>query len=284
MAGMKLLVDVGNSRLKWAFGTAAGFVAQGEAPRGGADEFSGLLDAGHAPDEIRVANVAGTGAGARLAARLQERFGIAPLFARSAASGAGVRSGYADPTQLGVDRWLAVCAAFARYRAAVCVVDAGTATTIDVVRGNGEHQGGLILAGITLMQSALLGGTGDLARLSATSHAAGDGATPAVAACHVAGGTIPLGRDTAAAIRHGALQATACLVGACFEQLRGGTPPDGAPALLVLTGGAAPPLGAAVLRMAGAGGGAGPAYRLEHRPQLVLEGLALDPPCFQVLS
>jgi type III pantothenate kinase len=275
MAGMKLLVDVGNSRLKWAFGTAAGFVALGDAPRGGAEELRGLFAAGHAPDEIRVANVAGAATGERLAARLQERFGIAPLFARSAASGAGVRSGYADPAQLGVDRWLAVCAAFARYRAAVCVVDAGTATTIDLVAGSGEHQGGLILAGITLMQSALLGGTGDLARLSAASNAAE--VNPASA-----GTAVLLGRDTAAAIRHGAVQATACLVGACFGQLSGGTSPDGAPPLLVLTGGAAPPLGAALLRAAGASGGAGSAPRLEHRPQLVLEGLALDPPCFRV--
>jgi type III pantothenate kinase len=284
MAGMKLLVDIGNSRLKWAFGTAAGFVALGEAPCGGAEEFSGLFAADHAPEEIRVANVAGAGTGARLAARLQEHFGVAPLFARSAASGAGVRSGYVDPSQLGVDRWLAVCAAFARYRAAVCVVDAGTATTIDVVRRNGEHQGGLILAGITLMQSALLGGTGDLARLSVAHPAADGGATSAGAAPGVEGEAVPLGRDTAAAIRHGAVQATVCLVGACLEQLRGATSHGGEPPLLVLTGGAAPSLGTALLRMAGAGGGAGPAFRLEHRPQLVLEGLALDPPCFQVAT
>lgn len=272
---MKLLVDLGNSRLKWAFGTAAGFVALGEAPRGGAEEFSDLFDADHAPDEIRVANVAGAPAGARLAARLQERFGVAPLFARSVASGAGVRSGYTDPSQLGVDRWLAVCAAFARYRAAVCVVDAGTATTIDVVSGDGEHQGGLIVAGITLMQSALLGGTGDLARLSAAGGGTRD----------IAGEAIPLARDTAAAIRNGAVQATACLVGACFNQLRGCTLPGDASALLVITGGAAPLLGAAVLSLAGvAGSGGGRAFRLEHRPQLVLEGLALEPPCFQVAT
>lgn len=277
---MKLLVDVGNSRVKWAFGTAAGFVALGEAEREGVEEFHGLFDAERAPEEIRVANVAGAAVGARLAARLHERYGVAPLFARSAASGAGVRSGYADPSQLGVDRWLAVCAAFARYRAAVCVVDAGTATTIDLVTGDGAHQGGLILAGITLMQSALLGGTGDLARLSAASHAADDGVAPGIGAKVIA-----LGRDTAAAIRHGAVQATACLVGACLDQLRDGITPRGLPPLLVITGGAAPPLGAAVARMAGAGGSvAEPGFRLEHRPQLVLEGLALDPPCFRVAT
>lgn len=271
MAGMKLLVDVGNSRIKWALGTAAGFVATGELRQDGANEIRAVLGAGQVPDEIRVANVAGAAAGARLAASLREQFGVAAVFARSAAAGAGVRSGYTDPSQLGVDRWLGICAAYARYGAPACVVDAGTATTIDIVNGAGDHQGGLILPGVALMESALLAGTSDLARLSAGAdlpRARGPGnASPVV-----------LGRDTASAIRGGALQATACLVGSCLRTL-GPHPLTG---LLVLTGGAGPLLGAEVLRGAGpAAGGAAPPVRLEHRPHLVLEGLALDPPCFE---
>jgi type III pantothenate kinase len=285
MVGMKLLVDVGNSRVKWAFGTADGFVALGEAPHSGGEDLRALLDAAHAPREIRVANVAGAAVGVRVAARLHERFGIAPVFARSAASGAGVRSGYADPSQLGVDRWLAICAAFARYRAPVCVVDAGTATTIDIVNGGGEHQGGLILPGITLMQSALLGGTADLARLSLATSLADNGAVFPSAAPGSGEQAIALGRDTGAAIRDGALQATACLVGACLNRLRNGTVSGSGPGLLVLTGGAAPQLGAAVLRIAGAAGTSTvQSVRLEHRPQLVLDGLSLDPPCFRVAA
>jgi len=291
---MKLLIDVGNSRVKWAFGTAAGFVALGETPHNEAEDLCALLDAAYAPGEIRVANVAGAEAAVRVAARLQEHFGVAPVFARSAACGAGVRNGYADPSQLGVDRWLAICAAFARYRAPVCVVDAGTATTIDVVSGSGEHQGGLILPGITLMQSALLGSTGDLARLASGSdrtrlRAVG---SPADAGAVVPGPVpgsgeqgIALGRDTAVAIRDGALQATACLVGACLNHLRDGAVAGAGPGLLVLTGGAAPLLEAAVLRLAGAAGSSTvPGFHLVHRPQLVLEGLAMDPPCFQVAN
>lgn len=276
MAGTRLLVDVGNSRVKWAFATAAGFVASGEAPSDEAGPFPGLLDADRAPDEIRVANVAGAGVGSSLVARLRERFGLAPLLARSAAHGAGVRSGYVDPAQLGVDRWLAVCAAFARYRETLCVVDAGTATTIDLVNRHGEHQGGLILPGITLMESALLGRTGDLARLSGASPVADPGVPYPGGANHSR--SIMLGRDTAAAIRQGSLQATACLVAACLDPQRDGTAGGGGAGLLVLTGGAAPALGAALLRLGG------PAVRLEHRPQLVLEGLDLDPPCFQVAT
>lgn len=272
---MKLLVDIGNSRVKWAFGTTAGFIALGEATHNVPEELRALLDAEYDPGEIRVANVAGAEAGARVVVSLQERFGIAPVLARSAASGAGVRNGYVDPPQLGVDRWLAICAAFDRYRAPVCVVDAGTATTIDVVDAGGQHLGGLILPGLTLMQSALFGNTGDLARLfpgsEPTRRSAPDG--------------VLLGRDTGAAIRDGALQSTACLVGACLNRLRDGAVSGAPPGLLVLTGGAAPLLGAEVLRLAGVGGGNEvPGFRLEHRPQLVLDGLALDPPCYQIAT
>ncbi len=277
---MKLLIDIGNSRVKWAFGTAAGFVAWGETRHNEAEDLCALLDAAYAPGEIRVANVAGAGAAVRVAASLQERFGVAPVFARSAEYGAGVRNGYADPSQLGVDRWLAICAAFARYRAPVCVVDAGTATTIDVVSGSGEHQGGLILPGITLMQSALLGSTGDLARLSSGSNLPRPSAMPGSGERG-----ITFGRDTAAAIRDGALQATACLVGACLNHLRDGAVAGAGPGLLVLTGGAAPLLEAAVLRIAGAAGSSTvPGFHLVHSPQLVLDGLAMDPPCFRVAN
>lgn len=273
---MKLLVDIGNTRLKWAFGTAAAFVARGECQHDAPEGPRALLDTGIVPAEIRIANVAGPQVGARMAALLRERFGVIPVLAWSAASGAGVRSGYSNPAQLGVDRWLAVCAAFARHRSALCVVDAGTATTIDVLAGDGGHQGGLILPGIELMQSSLLRGTGDLARLSAASSGRVEGAPETVT-----GNPLVLGRDTAGAIRGAAVQATASLVLACVSRL-GGALPGELPRLIVLTGGAAPLVEAAVLRLAaGAGSAAAPVIRLEHRPDLVLEGLALDPPCFR---
>lgn len=280
MAGVKLLVDVGNSRVKWAFGTADGFIAVGEARHNEAGGFRAMFDAGHSPGEIRVANVAGAKAGAGLAASLRERFGVTPVLARSAVSGAGVRNGYSDPAQLGVDRWLAICAAYARYRTRLCVVDAGTATTIDIVDSGGEHQGGLIMPGIALMQSALLGSTGDLARLAAESgsRTALPGAGP-----ESPGLVMELGRDTAAAIRGAAVQATACLIWNCLGGARNKGSRSAVAEILVLTGGDAPLLGAAVRRMAAASGSdEARGIRLEHRPQLVLEGLALEPACFTV--
>ena len=280
---MKLLVDVGNSRIKWAFGGAGGLLAEGEALRDDETVVRAILESGRSPDDIRISNVAGADAGARIAASLEEHFHVAPVFASSAATGAGVRNGYVDSRKLGVDRWLAICAAFARYRAPVCVVDAGTATTIDLVTGGGEHQGGLILPGIDLMQSALLRGTGDLARLSGATggHFAGE-QWPGMASDPVEH-RIRLGRDTAAAIRNGAVQATASLIRACMDEFSTRSSMGATPPALIVTGGSGPALQAELLRGSGKPGAAPAArFRTELRPQLVLEGLALDPLCFRV--
>ena len=61
---------------------------------------------------------------------------------------------------MGVDRWLAMIAAFNRQKRACVVVDAGTALTIDLVADDGRHQGGYILAGLSLAVKALESNTG----------------------------------------------------------------------------------------------------------------------------
>lgn len=281
---MKLLVDVGNSRVKWAFGTAGAFVAEGEALLDDVAGLRALLESGRSPDDIRMSNVAGAEAGARLAASLKEHFEIDPTIACSAATGAGVRSGYTDPRTLGVDRWLAMCAAFAHGGGPVCVVDAGTATTIDLVTGRGQHQGGLILPGLALMQSALWRGTGDLARLAGSARGLAATEPRVGMAPNPVEHPILLGRDTAAAIRYGALQATASLVRACMDEFSARSSPEPAPPLLIITGGAGPVLQAELLRASGRSGpGPSPGFHVEYRPRLVLEGLALDPLCFGVI-
>jgi type III pantothenate kinase len=278
---MKLLLDVGNSRIKWAFATAECFVAHGEAVRDEEADLRPLFDTGQRPDEIRIANVAGSPTGARIAARLEQRFHVEPIFARAARTGAGVLNGYADSGQLGVDRWLAICAGYDRYRAAVCVVSAGTATTIDLVTDSGEHHGGLILPGLGLMELALMRGTSDLAQRSAASSPAVEGRFLVGPGFDPEAPVIALGRDTAAAMHYGALQATTSLVWACLEEFSSRASPVTIPPTLLVTGGAASALQAALRRMAGVRGALPfAAMRLDHRPQLVLEGLALDPPCF----
>jgi len=245
---VKLLVDLGNTRLKWVWlergelrePHAIAHVGSPEAP------LATLASATHRPTAILLASVADPALTAGIADRLGAQFGIAPQRVNTEREALGVRNGYRDHTQLGVDRWLAIVAAFARYRQALCVVDAGTAVTLDAVSGDGAHLGGFIVPGAGLMRASLLRDTGRLA-----AAVADDPEGEAAVAPH-------WGRDTASCIRLGALHAIGGLIGHSLRKLgeRGEHP------LLVLTGG-----GSEAIR------GELPVEALQ-RPLLVLEGLA----------
>ena len=75
----------------------------------------------------------------------------APRFVTTAHAQFGVRCAYADPARLGVDRWVAVLAAYHAAHGAACVLDAGTAVTFDAVAADGRHLGGLIFPGARQM-------------------------------------------------------------------------------------------------------------------------------------
>lgn len=253
---MKLLIDLGNSRMKWCWASAGAASDPGAVDhRGlsGAELAAALPDPSGPLDEIRVASVASPALTAALAAGLAARYGCRPAVAMSAAAAGGLRNGYREPRQLGVDRWLALRGAWAREpQSAVCVIAAGTAFTLDLVMPGGEHLGGLIVPGVSLMQDALKGATGNLARLSAQD--------PPPMAREPAGSEL-VGQATGEAMARGALWALAGLASHHFGVLRERSPG----ARLVVTGGDAPQLLALLPASA------------EYRPHLVLEGLALDP-------
>lgn len=74
----------------------------------------------------------------------------------------GVRTLYQDPSKLGADRWAALLGARALSKTNTLVINAGTATTIDLLGGNGVHYGGWILPGLSLMQESLQQNTAQL--------------------------------------------------------------------------------------------------------------------------
>lgn len=74
----------------------------------------------------------------------------------------GMRTLYQDPVKLGADRWAALIGARALSNTNTLVVNAGTATTIDLLGGNGVHYGGWILPGLGLMQESLQKNTAQL--------------------------------------------------------------------------------------------------------------------------
>jgi type III pantothenate kinase len=166
-----LLVDAGNARVKWAISEADELGSVGHADFSGNPQLaiSGICAAAdETVDQIVVGNVAGREFGDRLQRELQRCSSADVWFARSAPQTAGVRCGYPQAEMLGVDRWAAIVAAAKRARKkasgrAFCIVDAGTALTIDAVDHESMHLGGLILPGVHLQRQALLDAAADIA-------------------------------------------------------------------------------------------------------------------------
>jgi type III pantothenate kinase len=170
-----LLVDIGNSRVKWARCERGVLGTQHAAAHAGwsAEDWRRTLFTGGSVDRVVVASVAGPACRAALAEATRLATDRDAEFVATSREAAGVRNGYADPGQLGVDRWVAVIGAWHRVRGACVVADVGTALTIDVVDDRGRHQGGYIVPGPRLMVSSLHGGTSDLEALSAASRPGG---------------------------------------------------------------------------------------------------------------
>lgn len=231
---MILLLDVGNTRVKWAIANDRLLGNGGDALHGG-DPASALTQLSVPDtDQVWICHVMGAEHEAKMSDAIARRFGKPPRIARSSAELAGLRSAYAQPQRLGVDRWLCMLALWTQTHSPFCVASAGTALTFDAVDARGQHLGGVIAPGLPAMQSAVHGTT--RFAVTGTDHQYDDG----------------LGTDTESCVRQGALHAAAGLIdrlGARYEGER------------FLTGGDAE-------RLAN-----GLAARWHPRPQLVLEGL-----------
>lgn len=249
MTSRHLLFDVGNTRIKW------GVAHDGKLRRTGSISHKRLGEQGYAAlttrlptdvDGVLVSNVAGPTFATRLSGVVGLHCDCDVHFARSAASGFGVTNSYRQPRRLGVDRWVAMVGARAQTRKALCIVDAGTAVTIDALDRHGQHLGGQIFPGLRLMMDALAEDTSNLPAVRRKTGS-GDGALPGLAT------------STAKAIYEGSLGA---VCGAIERSLRTMRSAKHRP-LLVLTGGDASRI------LGGLGESA------DHRPNLVLEGLAI---------
>jgi type III pantothenate kinase len=163
---MKLLIDIGNTRIKWAELDARGLGPSSAAVHAG---WTGqqvrdtLMRVSEQPERVLVSNVGGAAIGELLVGAIEETWRITPEFVRSTAEAGGVRNAYPEPAKLGVDRMMAMIGAHAMHRGLVCIASVGTAMTIDAVNVRGEHLGGTIVPGPDLMISSLLKNTSDIA-------------------------------------------------------------------------------------------------------------------------
>ncbi len=227
-----LCIDCGNTRLKWALREPGRWLAVDALPTPEASRLGQVLP--DVPARIVACNVAGESAEKEMQA-LAARLRIPLLWVRAEPSRCGVTNRYDNPAQLGADRWAALIGARGLRQGACLVVNAGTATTIDVLDDDGVFQGGLILPGLALMRESLARKTAGLP--------------------HALGEFRELPRNTDDAIASGCLNAAAGAVERMFRRV-------GSDALCLLSGGAADAV-APLLSIP---------YRLI--PNLVLEGLA----------
>nr|WP_211162918.1 type III pantothenate kinase [Aromatoleum diolicum] len=156
-----MLIDAGNTRIKWGIVRDGQWLAEGALRHDQLDQLHALAAAHVGIRRVFGSNVAGL----RTAAGIAEALGDsapAPQWLHSSAECCGVRNAYDTPAQLGSDRWAALIGARALQPAACLVVNAGTATTVDVLDAAGTFQGGIILPGEHLMRRSLARDTAQL--------------------------------------------------------------------------------------------------------------------------
>lgn len=163
---MKLLVDIGNSRLKWTTAKSDGIDSTYFVDYRHADFLDQLLQPWKKLQgvvQLAIASVASkpiTASVLELASQIWP--GVEVVVPQASAEACGVKNAYLHPGLLGVDRWLALIGAHHHYSGACCIVDCGTAITVDLIEADGGHLGGLISPGLALMRTALARNTAAL--------------------------------------------------------------------------------------------------------------------------
>jgi len=237
LAATCLQLDVGNSSAKWRLLENGQLVSRGKYVVGDEGSQQALLASTSRLDQIWISSVANQQAEAALAALLVGHWHIEPWFARTQDRSGDLINSYSDPSRMGVDRWLAMLAARQAMEGRLCVVDAGSALTIDFVDTRGRHEGGYIIPGPALMERALLLDTDRVRFAQEVDYALSPGVS------------------TAEAVRHGIALAQAGAVGLALDRM--GTEP---PRLVFCGGGAR-----VLMQLVGRGG--------DFLPDLVFDGL-----------
>lgn len=164
---MKILeIDAGNTRIKWRLlrykkqqkveiNSGAVLIPElvDELPDSFCQQLYGIKTENI--EVVGVSNVRGENFAKSLSLFCEKHFSVNVDFAIVSPELAGLKNAYQNSEALGVDRWLAMLAAYRSAQSAVCIVDCGTAITIDLINSEGQHKGGFIVPGLQLMQRSL---------------------------------------------------------------------------------------------------------------------------------
>ncbi|TNF91464.1 MAG: type III pantothenate kinase [Gammaproteobacteria bacterium] len=192
---INLLIDAGNTRLKWCWYDGTDIPLQSESCEYEDFEAEGagvFADEGHDVERIVICSVAGSELNDELIMAF-DSWPAEPEFLVSEEARNGVQNAYHESLQLGVDRWMNLLGAVSLVKDAVCIVDCGSAVTIDVVDDDGQHLGGMIIPGLEMMREVLLDQTAEV-EIDAEPE------------------PVLLARDTASAVNAGTLYAVVALI------------------------------------------------------------------------
>ena len=162
---MKLLIDIGNTRLKWALARGESISGHGSVLTNSVTprmplEMKNTLSSAKA-FEVWISSVGSDKVLEMVAeAWFNSEVAVRVTVVETSSNANGIINGYADIESLGVDRWVALIGArFLHPSGHLIVVDAGTAVTVDWLDSDNTFQGGAILPGPKLMHDALVDST-----------------------------------------------------------------------------------------------------------------------------
>ncbi|MCG6897640.1 MAG: type III pantothenate kinase [Thiocapsa sp.] len=199
---MMLLLDIGNTSLRWALSDGGPPGETRVVRHGGAAPLDLLAEWERldAPVRVLASNVGGAAIASAISRVTRAYWRREVEYIRTRATFGALRIAYSEPERLGVDRWLALIAAHRLLGEAALILDAGTAATFDLLLADGQHIGGLILPGIEMMRASLLAGT-RIPRIEAEPTDA------------------PWAADTGPAVAAGSLHAIAALADRLYDRL-----------------------------------------------------------------
>ncbi len=163
---MKLLIDMGNSRLKSAvsddFGNLSQFISKAYDGQKPIEVLKKHLDKYANVEKVVLVSVLGK-TFHELVLNLFKARKTTLIWARSEREAYGIVNNYQEPTQLGSDRFVALVAARKVFPNENCIViDCGTAVTVDALSYEGEFYGGVIIPGLKLWSESLIKRAGQL--------------------------------------------------------------------------------------------------------------------------
>lgn len=160
---MRLLIDIGNTRIKWALLEDGRLTTQSAYEYQSGGQLDVQLEQAWAgverPEAVHLISVTNATVTQEIIRWIEKKWSCPVEQLHTGLHCAGVVNGYTTPQRLGIDRWAAMVAAYVLVKSAVCVIDCGTAMTCDVINSEGRHLGGVITPGRRMIWHSLLNST-----------------------------------------------------------------------------------------------------------------------------